>query len=177
MRERNRNLGRLARIDEPAVGTLDRQGGQNARRIGPRVDPDTVRPLLHFAADCVAVDHDEPMVTLVAQERLADPSEVGLGLTVELDPGADPCVNQEIIAEAAGVGVETVRFYERRGLIRQPASNGGYRRYGDEQIELLERLAFASSKAAEGPLEPPTRLGWEEIPSHGRASDPLPPKS
>ena len=37
-------------------------------------------------------------------------------------------------AEAAGVGVETVRYYERRGLIRQPASNGGYRRYGDEQI-------------------------------------------
>ena len=50
-------------------------------------------------------------------------------------------------AEAAGVGVETVRFYERRGLIRQPASNGGYRRYGDEQIE---RIRFVKRAQALG---------------------------
>jgi MerR family mercuric resistance operon transcriptional regulator len=43
------------------------------------------------------------------------------------------------LAAAAGVNVETVRYYERRGLIAQPASNGGYRRYGAEHIE---RLAF-----------------------------------
>lgn len=43
------------------------------------------------------------------------------------------------LATAAGVNVETVRYYERRGLIAQPASSGGYRRYGAEHIE---RLAF-----------------------------------
>jgi len=46
----------------------------------------------------------------------------------------------------------------------------------DEQIAFLERLAHASSKAEEGPLEPPTRLGWEELPSHAPAVAPLPPK-
>jgi Hg(II)-responsive transcriptional regulator len=50
-------------------------------------------------------------------------------------------------AAAAGVGVETVRFYERRGLIRQPASNGGYRRYGDEHIE---RIRFVKRAQALG---------------------------
>jgi hypothetical protein len=64
-----------------------------------------------------------------------------------------------------------------RALIRDLPEDHSVRLYGEEQIGLLERLAFASSKAAEGPLEPPSRLGWEEIPSHGRASDPLPPKS
>lgn len=64
-----------------------------------------------------------------------------------------------------------------RALIRDLPEAHPVRRYGDEQIELLERLAYASSKAAEGPLEPPTRLGWEEIPSHAPAADPLPPAS
>ena len=64
-----------------------------------------------------------------------------------------------------------------RALIRDLPDDHPVRRYGDEQIDLLERLAFASSKAAEGPLEPPTRLGWEEIPSHAPAADPLPPTS
>jgi MerR family mercuric resistance operon transcriptional regulator len=43
------------------------------------------------------------------------------------------------LAAAAGVNVETVRYYERRGLIEQPPSSGGYRRYGSAH---LERLAF-----------------------------------
>jgi len=35
------------------------------------------------------------------------------------------------VAQAAGVGVETIRFYERRGLIPQPGrTSGAYRRYG-----------------------------------------------
>jgi len=64
-----------------------------------------------------------------------------------------------------------------RALIRDLPADHPVRRYGDEQVELLERLAFSSSKAAEGPLEPPTRLGWEEIPSHAPVGDPLPPNS
>ena len=64
-----------------------------------------------------------------------------------------------------------------RALIRDLPEDHPVRAYGEEQIAMLERLAFASSKADEGPLEPPTRLGWEELPSHAPAVDPLPPKS
>jgi hypothetical protein len=64
-----------------------------------------------------------------------------------------------------------------RALIRDLPQDHAVRRYGDEQIELLERLAYASSKADEGPLEPSTRLGWEELPSHAPAVDPLLPGS
>ena len=61
-----------------------------------------------------------------------------------------------------------------RALIRDLPEGHPVRSYGEEQIAMLERLAFASSKADEGPLEPPTRLGWEELPSHAPAVDPLP---
>jgi MerR family transcriptional regulator, copper efflux regulator len=44
-------------------------------------------------------------------------------------------------ARMAGVGVETVRFYERRGLIEQPVkpSSGGYRLYS---AEIVQRICF-----------------------------------
>ncbi len=61
-----------------------------------------------------------------------------------------------------------------RGLIRDLPADHPVRRYGEEKIELLDRLGHASSKAEEGPLEPPDRLGWERLPSHAPASDPLP---
>jgi len=36
------------------------------------------------------------------------------------------------LAEAASVGIETVRFYERKGLLKQPSKNGaGFRHYED----------------------------------------------
>ena len=59
-----------------------------------------------------------------------------------------------------------------RDLVRDLPDDHPVKRYGNEKIALLERLAFATSKAEEGPEEPPTRLGWEELPSHGRASEP-----
>lgn len=43
------------------------------------------------------------------------------------------------LATAAGVNVETVRYYERRGLLAQPTSQGSYRRYDATH---LERIAF-----------------------------------
>ncbi len=43
------------------------------------------------------------------------------------------------LADAAGVGVETVRFYERRGLIQQPPKpNGtGFRVYPEETMHRI----------------------------------------
>ena len=45
-----------------------------------------------------------------------------------------------LVARNAGVGVETVRFYERQGLIEEPPRRpSGYREYDDE---VVSRLGF-----------------------------------
>jgi hypothetical protein len=49
------------------------------------------------------------------------------------------------------------------------------RRHGERQMELLERLAFASSTARDGGREPRTRPGWEKLPSFAPVDEaPLP---
>ena len=48
------------------------------------------------------------------------------------------------LAQRAGVHVETIRFYERRGLLTTPErSSSGYRRYGDDHLWRLEFIARA----------------------------------
>jgi MerR family mercuric resistance operon transcriptional regulator len=44
-----------------------------------------------------------------------------------------------ILAEAGGVGVETIRFYQRKELLPVPVRDGGIRRYDQED---LRRLRF-----------------------------------
>ena len=56
------------------------------------------------------------------------------------------------LSQAGGVGVETVRYYQRRGLLATPARagqgpNGGIRRY---DAEALRRLKFIRSAQAAG---------------------------
>jgi hypothetical protein len=63
-----------------------------------------------------------------------------------------------------------------RALIRELPEDDPVRRYGEEQIDLLERLGYSSSKAAEGPVEPSSRPGWDQLPSHAPAWKPLPPR-
>ena len=46
-------------------------------------------------------------------------------------------------AEAADVGIETVRFYQRRGLLGTPAKGGGIRRYGDADVRRLRFIRMA----------------------------------
>ena len=42
------------------------------------------------------------------------------------------------LARAASVGVETIRYYERRGLIVQPKRiSGAYRRYGSDHVRRI----------------------------------------
>jgi MerR family transcriptional regulator, mercuric resistance operon regulatory protein len=50
-------------------------------------------------------------------------------------------------AAAGGVGVETVRFYQRRDLLRTPARGGGIRHYGPEDVR---RLRFIRQAQAAG---------------------------
>ena len=59
-------------------------------------------------------------------------------------------------------------------LVQDLSDEHPVKRYAREQIELLDRLGHASSKAEEGGREPRTRIGWNEIPSAAPASDPLP---
>ena len=77
------------------------------------------------------------------------------------------------------VGSATPHFaYQLRARIRELVENlpaeSATRRYGEEKMELLDRLGHASSKAVEGAPESRDRIGWDEIPSSAPASDPLP---
>ena len=53
------------------------------------------------------------------------------------------------LARAGGVGVETVRYYQRRGLLPEPPRppgsglSGGVRRYGDEAVRQLRFIRAA----------------------------------
>ncbi len=60
------------------------------------------------------------------------------------------------VAERAGVNIQTLRYYERRGLLTQPArSIGGHRLYPPETVTLLgvikaaQRLGFTPDEVAE----------------------------
>ena len=48
------------------------------------------------------------------------------------------------VAKTAGVGIETIRFYEKEGLIEKPARRAsGYREYGDAVIPRLRFIRRA----------------------------------
>jgi hypothetical protein len=77
------------------------------------------------------------------------------------------------------VGPATPHFaYQLRArvqeLIQELPEDHPTRRYGEEQIELLDRLGHASSKAQEGGREPRSRIGWDQVPSSAPANKPLP---
>ena len=48
------------------------------------------------------------------------------------------------VAQRAGVEVDTIRFYERRGLLEEPPrSDSGYRLYSDAAVERLQFIRRA----------------------------------
>jgi MerR family mercuric resistance operon transcriptional regulator len=51
------------------------------------------------------------------------------------------------LAAAGRVGVETIRFYQRKGLLEQPPRESGIRRYGSNDIR---RLRFIRQAQAAG---------------------------
>jgi MerR family mercuric resistance operon transcriptional regulator len=51
------------------------------------------------------------------------------------------------LASAGGVGVETIRFYQRRGLLETPTRDSGIRRYGPQDVR---RLRFIKQAQAAG---------------------------
>ncbi|MBA2742667.1 MAG: hypothetical protein H0U46_11725 [Actinobacteria bacterium] len=80
------------------------------------------------------------------------------------------------------VGPATPHFaYQLRArvgeLIAELPSDHPIRRYGEEKMELLDRLGHSSSRAEDGAHEPRSRIGWETVPSSAPASKPLPPRT
>ncbi|HEY9369123.1 MerR family transcriptional regulator [Streptomyces sp.] len=60
------------------------------------------------------------------------------------------------VAEAASLNIQTLRYYERRGLLAEPErSNGGHRLYGEDAVTALrvikaaQRLGFTLDEVAE----------------------------
>ena len=51
------------------------------------------------------------------------------------------------LASAGGVGVETIRFYQRKGLLETPTRDCGIRRYGSSDVR---RLRFIRQAQAAG---------------------------
>jgi len=55
------------------------------------------------------------------------------------------------LARSGGVGVETVRYYQRRGLLAEPPRTGGtglgggIRRYGSEDVRTLRFIRSAQA--------------------------------
>ena len=54
-------------------------------------------------------------------------------------PTPSPRMTIGTLARAGGVGVETVRYYQRRALLEVPSAQGGVRHYGEPA---LRRLRF-----------------------------------
>ena len=77
------------------------------------------------------------------------------------------------------VGPATPHFaFQVRARVREAIADlpedHPVRAYGEQQIELLERLGLASTKAEHSDPESRDRIGWETIPSSATASHPLP---
>src|SRR3954454_16443717 len=51
-----------------------------------------------------------------------------------------------VAAELAGMQPQTLRIYERRGLVQPARTQGGNRRYSDADIERLRRIAELASE-------------------------------
>jgi len=79
-------------------------------------------------------------------------------LSTESNKGNTPIESRTIgaLADAAGVNVETIRFYQRKGLIPEPKRPlGSIRRYGEADlarvrfIKAAQRLGFSLDEVAE----------------------------
>ncbi|CAM4015434.1 MerR family transcriptional regulator [Smaragdicoccus niigatensis] len=58
------------------------------------------------------------------------------------DPGPDQGVyGISVAAELVGMGVQTLRLYETRGLLNPARSQGGTRRYSASDLDRLRRIA------------------------------------
>lgn len=66
------------------------------------------------------------------------------------DPAAEPTTRAvyviSVAAELAGLHPQTLRIYERKGLVDPARTGGGSRRYSDADIEQLRRIQDLTSE-------------------------------
>lgn len=67
-------------------------------------------------------------------------------MTDRLDPGAAPASDRgvygiSVAAELSGVPVQSLRLYERYGLLSPARSDGGTRRYSADDLARLQRIS------------------------------------
>src|SRR5882762_9209954 len=54
------------------------------------------------------------------------------------------------VAKEAGLSVDAIRFYERNSLLRRaPRTEGGFRQYGEDDLETLVFIRRVQGKLAE----------------------------
>lgn len=80
------------------------------------------------------------------------------------------------VARRAGIGVETIRYYEREGLIQEPdRTDSGYRQFPPETVQRLrfiahaKRLGFSLKEIAELlalRVDTPATVTCEEVREH-----------
>lgn len=46
-----------------------------------------------------------------------------------------------VMSELSGIAPQTLRLYERRGLLTPSRTDGGVRRYSDDDLRRLERIS------------------------------------
>jgi MerR family mercuric resistance operon transcriptional regulator len=82
----------------------------------------------------------------MAEHDLIDAAVPHSTLVVPADAHDDGSLTIGQVAKAAGVGVETIRFYERRELLDRPRrSRSGYRLYTREAVEQIGFIKRAQS--------------------------------
>ncbi len=65
--------------------------------------------------------------------------------THDPSPAIAPSLTIAKLARTAGVGVETVRYYQRRGLLAEPDRGEGPRRYGRDALDRLRFIRAAQT--------------------------------
>jgi len=80
------------------------------------------------------------------------------------------------VAQRAGVGVETVRFYEREGLLDEPPRRAsGYRQYSEQVVKRLhfikraKQLGFSLKEISELLLRVDAQTSCDEVKGHTEA--------
>ena len=61
------------------------------------------------------------------------------------------------LAKAAGVGVETVRFYQRKGLLEMPLRTSGFRKYSESDVRKIKFVKEFRSLAS---LSKTLKISW-----------------
>jgi MerR family mercuric resistance operon transcriptional regulator len=77
--------------------------------------------------------------------RCSSASESPYSFRTMVRSQAMPSLTIGKLAGAAGVGVETIRFYQRRGLLETPTRDEGIRRYGSDDVRRLRFIRQAQS--------------------------------